>query len=321
MMGGAAVTLALTCAAVPAMAAEGYPTRPITLVVPSGAGGGYDVTARTVTQAMSKILGQPFVVENRVGAAGTLGAAHAAKARPDGYTLFWGGNGPLTLSPYIYANVGYDPQTSFRPVSIGSTSAYGLVVSGDSAFDSVQDLIDFGRKHPGKLTYASNGQNGGLHLLGETLSAEGGFEALHIPYKGGTEGVTAVISKNVDFTFDAISTAIPFVDGKRMKVLAITGSNRNTVYPDTPTFAELGMPALTSDIFFGLLAPANTPDAIVARLAAAMDAALQEDEVREVILATGNVPHSSSPEAFSELISKEASRWRSVLQEKGITPQ
>lgn len=320
--GLAASAVAMTVMAGSAVAAESaYPQRPIRLIVPSGAGGGYDVTARATAQALSQILRQPVVVENRVGAAGTIGAAQAARSAADGYTLFWGGNGPLTLSPYLFANAGYDPTTAFEPVSLGSTSAYALVVAGNAGIDSIEALADKARATPDGVTYASNGQNGGLHLLGEMLAEERGFAATHIPYKGGTEGVTAVMSGNVDYTFDAVSTTIPFVRDGRLKVLAVTGSERDAGYPDVPTTAELGMPALTSDIFFGLLAPAGLPADVKTTLRQAMHAALEQDAVRKTIVATGNQPRSSTPEVFGQIIDREAARWRQVLAAKNITPQ
>lgn len=295
-----------------------YPQRPVRLVVPSGAGGGYDVTARATAQALGQLLNQPVVVENRVGAAGTIGAAHVARSPADGYTLFWGGNGPLTLSPYLFANAGYDPSTAFEPVSLGATSAYALVVAGGAGIDSLDDLVAKAKATPGGLTYASNGQNGGLHLLGEMLAEERGFSATHIPYKGGTEGVTAVMAGNVDYTFDAISTTIPFVRDGRLKVLAVTGSQRDEQYPEVATTTELGMPSLVSDIFFGLLVPVGTPARVKATLLDAMHAALERDTVQKVVKATGNQPRSSTPEAFGQIIDRESARWRKVLAAKNL---
>lgn len=307
--------------ALPVAAQNAYPERPIKLIVPSGAGGGYDVTARLVGQSLSRQLAQPLVVENRVGAAGTLGAAQAAKSAPDGYTLLWGGNGPLTLTPYLVKNVGYDPQ-SFIPISLGAVSSYALVVPAHSPLQSVKDLVGRGKSKPDELTYASNGANGGPHLLGEVLTSVAGFKALHVPYKGGTESVTAVVAGNVSFAFDATSTSLQLIKGGKLKPLAVTGSWRDPALPDVPTFAELGYPDLTSDIFFGLLAPAATPKAIIDKLAAAMRSAAAEPALQQAVASSGNkAESSSSPQAFRALIDKESNRWKSVIDQLGIAPQ
>ncbi len=304
----------------PAAAQGSYPERPIKLIVPSGPGGGYDVTARLVGQSLSRQLGQPVVIENRVGAAGTLGAAQVAKSAPDGYTLLWGGNGPLTLTPILTKNAGYDPTKSFIPVSLGAVSSYALVVPANSPLHSVKDLIGRGKSKPDQLTYASNGANGGPHLLGEVLTSVAGFKALHVPYKGGTESVTAVVAGNVSFAFDATSTSLQLINGGKLKPLAVTGSRRDSHLPDVPTFAELGYPDLTSDIFFGLLAPAAAPQAIIDRLAVAMRNAAAEPAVQQALTGSGNKAESSSPEAFRALIDKESNRWKKVIDQLGITP-
>jgi len=307
--------------ALPVAAQSAYPDRPIKLVVPSGPGGGYDVTARLVAQSLSRQLGQPLVVENRVGAAGTLGAAQAAKSTPDGYTLLWGGNGPLTLTPYLMKNAGYDPIKSFIPISIGAVSSYALVVPAGSPLQSVRDLVAQGKSNPGELTYASNGPNGGPHLLGEVLTSVGAFKALHVPYKGGTESVTAVVAGNVSFAFDAVSTNLPLIKGGKLKPLAVTGSRRDPKLPEVPTFAELGYPELTSDIFFGLVAPAGTPRAIIDKLAASMRNAAAEPAVQQAVAGSGNKAESNSPDEFRALIDKESNRWKKVIDSLGITPQ
>lgn len=315
--------LAITGAALalPAAAQSAYPERPIKLVVPSGPGDGYDVTARLVGQSLSRQLGQPLVVGNRVGGTVTLGATQAAKSTPDGYTLLWGGNGPLTLTPYLTKNAGYDPVKSFIPISIGAVSSYALVVPASSPLQSVKDRVALGRSKPGELTYASNGPNGGPHLLGELLAWVGAFKALHVPYKGGTESVTAVVAGNVSFAFDAASTSLPLIKGGKLKPLVVTGSRRDPHLPEVPSFAELGYPERTSDIFFGLLAPAGTPKSLIDKLALAMRNAAAEPAVQLAVASSGNKAESSSPEEFRALIDKDSNRWKKVIDSLSVTPQ
>lgn len=303
-----------------AQLSDTYPQRPVRVITPSGPGGGYDVTARLVTRSLAAQLKQSFVVENKVGAAGTIGAAQVAKATPDGYTLMWTGNSPLTLAPLLYKNVGYDPLTAFIPISTGAISSYAIMVAPDSPISSIKDLIAKGKQKSGQLAYASNGQNSTLHLLSLLLTSENGVDALHVPYKGGTEGVTAVMSGHVDFTFDAASTAAPFVKSGKLKALAITGKTRDPALPGVPTFQELGMPSMTFEAFYGLLAPAGTPQSIVDQLAAAVKAAVADPEVAKSISISGNNPQSSTPKEFQALIAREAGAWKAILQARNIRP-
>ena len=302
--------------------AQSYPDKLVKVVVPSSPGGGYDTTARALTRSLQQQLGKPFIVENKPGAAGTIGAAQVAKSPADGYTLMWTGNGPVTLSPYLYSNAGYDPSKSFVPISIGATSSYALVVPAAAKANSVRELLTIGKAKSGgqSLTYASNGINSSLHLLGLLLATKEGVEALHVPYKGGASGVTAVVAGEVDFTFDAMSTAATLAKGGKLKVLATTGSKRDPAMPDVPTFAELGMPFMTFDVFYGLLAPAGTPPDVIDTLAGAMKKASADPDVRTAVATSGNTAAANSPQEFKALIDSEAARWKAVLQQNGIKP-
>jgi len=303
-----------------AQTADAYPQRPIRVIVPSGPGGGYDVTARLVTRALSAQLKQPFVVENKVGAAGTIGAAQVAKSTPDGYTLMWTGNSPLTLAPFLNNDAGYDPLEAFMPISTGVISSYAIMVASGSPINSIKDLVARGKEKSKPLTYASNGQNSSLHLLGLLLSTETGMDTLHVPYKGGAEGVTAVMSGQVDFTFDASSTAAPFVKSGKLKALAVTGKAREPSMPQVPTFQELDMPSMTFEAFYGLLAPAGTPQSIIDQLATAMKTVVADPEVMESITLSGNNPRSSTPDEFKARIAREAAAWKAIMKAQNIHP-
>ncbi|MFJ1259372.1 Bug family tripartite tricarboxylate transporter substrate binding protein [Cupriavidus sp. CuC1] len=262
-----------------------------------------------------------MVVENKAGAAGTIGASQVAKATADGYTLMWTGNGPLTLSPFLYPSAHYDPAKSFVPIGIGAMSSYVLAVSSTANFTTLEGLVAEGKRREASrtLTYASNGQNGSLHLLALLLAAKSGMKALHVPYKGGASGVTALLAGEVDFTFDAVSTALPFIRSGKLRALAITGSKRDPALPTVPTLGESGMPSLTFDVFYGLLAPAGTPQPVVEKLAMAMQRAVADPEIQKAIKATGNVAQSRTPVEFGSMIGHEASRWQSILREQGIS--
>lgn len=311
---GAAALLAL-----PAARAEGgrYPDHPIRLYVGAGAGGTTDITARLIGAQLGKVLGQPVIVENKAGAAGTLSMQQTVRSPADGYTLVWVGNSVMSIAPYLYKNPGYDPKTMI-PVSLGTTSSFVLVASPSLGFSDLKGMIAYGKANPGKLSFGSNGVNGSLHLLGELLKSEAGFDALHVPFKGGAESANAILSGNIQFLFDALSSNLELIRAGKLKALAVTGPHREKSLPDVPTMAELGLPAMTTEIYFGLVAPPNTPDAVVKTLADAMKVALSDPTLRANLIATGNEPQSSSPAEFRERVDKEGARFQALIKSKGI---
>jgi tripartite-type tricarboxylate transporter receptor subunit TctC len=312
---GAAVLAALPKAV---RAQDVYPSRPIKILVGAGAGGTTDITARLVGQQLSKLLGQPVVIDNKPGAAGTVSMQQMVRSPADGYTLNWVGNSVMSISPYLYKNPGYDPKTVI-PVSIATTSSFVLVAAPQ--FSSLKELIAFGKTNPGKLTFGSNGVNGSLHLLGELLKTEAGFEALHVPFKGGAESAAAIMGGNIQFLFDALSSNLPLIKSGKLKALAVTGPRREKSLPDVPTMAELGLPSMTTEVFFGLVAPPNTPDSIVAKLAETMRMALTDPGLREALSNSGNEPQSSTPAQFRALIDKEGARFQALIKARGIAQE
>jgi len=311
--GAAALTLAPQL-----RAQEQFPNKPIRLLVGAGAGGTTDITARLIGQQLGKVLGQPVVVENKPGAAGTLSMQQTARAPADGYTLVWVGNSVMAIAPYLYKNPGYDVKTMI-PVSLGTTSSFVLVASPQ--FGSLKELIAYGKANPGKLSFGSNGTNGSLHLLAELLKTEAGFDALHVPFKGGAESANAIMGGNIQFLFDALSSNLPLIHSGKLKALAVTGPKREKALPDVPTMAELGLPAMTTQIFFGLVAPPATPEPVVAKLAEGMRVALTDPALRDSLSQSGNEPQSSTPQYFRALVDKESARFQALIKAKGIVPE
>jgi tripartite-type tricarboxylate transporter receptor subunit TctC len=312
-LGAAALTLAPQL-----RAQEQFPSKPIRLLVGAGAGGTTDITARLIGQQLGKVLGQPVVVENKPGAAGTLSMQQTARAPADGYTLVWVGNSVMAIAPYLYKNPGYDVKTMI-PVSLGTTSSFVLVASPQ--FGSLKELIAYGKANPGKLSFGSNGTNGSLHLLAELLKTEAGFDALHVPFKGGAESANAIMGGNIQFLFDALSSNLPLIHSGKLKALAVTGPKREKALPDVPTMAELGLPAMTTQIFFGLVAPPATPEPVVAKLAEGMRVALTDPALRDSLSQSGNEPQSSTPQYFRALVDKESARFQALIKAKGIVPE
>jgi tripartite-type tricarboxylate transporter receptor subunit TctC len=312
-LGAAALGLA-----VPVRAQEAFPSKPIRILVGAGAGGSTDITARLVGAELAKLLGQPVVIENRPGASGTISVQQTVRAPADGHTLVWVGNSVMAISPFLYKEPGYDVKTLI-PVSLATTSTFVIMASPE--FKDLKQLIAYGKSNPGKLSFGSNGVNGSLHLLAELLKTEAGFDALHVPYKGGAESASATMGGQIQFFFDALSSNLALARSGKLNALAVTGSRRVKSLPDTPTMAELGLPAMTTDVFFGLVAPPGTPTPVVNKLADAMKTVLDQAPLREALSATGNEPQSSTPAEFRALVDKEAARFQALIKAKGIQPQ
>jgi len=303
----------------PALRAQDvFPNRPIRILVGAGAGGSTDITARLVGTELQKLLGQPVVIENRPGASGTISVQQTVRSPADGHTLVWVGNSVMAISPFLYKEPGYDVKTLI-PVSLATTSMFVIMASPE--FKDLKQLIAYGKANPGKLSFGSNGVNGSLHLLAELLKTEAGFDAVHVPYKGGAESATATMGGQIQFYFDALSSNLQLARTGKLNALAVTGSRRDKSLPDTPTMAELGLPAMTTDVFFGLVAPPGTPTPVVNKLADSMKTVLAQAPLREALSATGNEPQSSTPAEFRALVDKEAARFQTLIKAKGIQPQ
>jgi len=314
----------LTCLVVAALAfasgahAQDYPSRPITLVVPYAAGGGNDVMARIVADKMSRSLGQPIVIENKGGAGGSIATRQVAKAAPDGYTLGLSGTGTHAINPTLYANVGYDPRKDFAPVGLIATSALVVLVNNDVPARTIPELVALAKKEDGKLTYASAGVGSGIHLGAELFAAMAGIKLTHVPYKGSAPALTDLIGGHVAIYFSSLPPAIGLVNDHKLRALAVTGPQRSPLLPDLPTVAEAGpLPGYEAVLHYGIVAPAGTPQPVIAKLAAAMKDALAEPDVRARIAQDGAEVQSMTPREYAADIDREETKWSKVVKLSG----
>jgi tripartite-type tricarboxylate transporter receptor subunit TctC len=313
----AIASLAVDAAAQAGAAAGRYPERPIRLIVPNGAGGSTDLVARVIAQKMSDELGQQIVVDNRGGSGGIIGSKIAAEAAPDGYTLMIGTVGNMAISPHLYRKPGYDAIKDFAPISQTATAAYMVLVAAALPAKTLKEFVALAKAKPGALSYASAGAGTGSHLSTELFLSAAGIKILHVPYKGGTAMITAVLADQVQVAFGGIPVSLPQIRAGRVRALAVTTPQRVAVAPDVPTFAESGYPSATATTWTGVLAPAGTPRAIVHRLNAAIRSALQSADVKKRLTAAGAEPVATTPEAFGAYLKEEFVKWGKVLRLTG----
>jgi len=323
MRTGLAITAALAAlfAAAPPAAAQDYPTRPITLVVPYAAGGGNDIMARTAGDQMSPLLGQQIVIENRGGAGGSIATRQVAKAAPDGYTLGLGGTGTLAIDPTLYGNVGYDPRKDFAPIGLIGTSALVLVINPSIPAHTVKELIAYAKANPGKLTYASAGVGSGIHLAAEYFRFQAGLEMTHVPYKGSAPALNDLVGGHVSMYFSSLPPAVALVKDGRLRALGVTGLQRSSIFPDLPTIAEAALPGFEAVLHYGIVAPAGTPAPIIAKLNAALQHAVTSDDMKRKLAADGTEPLASTPEQYAADIDKEETKWSAIIKKSGAKAQ
>jgi len=300
--------------------AQDFPARPIKWIVPYLAGTGPDTTVRIVGEAMSDILKQPIVVENKGGAAGNLGAQLAARAAPDGYTWVYSAT-TMSASMRMYRKPGYDVMKDFTHVGRISQSDVLLVVNPDSGIKSTKELIERARKNPGKLSYASGGVGTPAHMGAELLLNASGARALHVPFKGASESVNAVLGKQVDFALALASVALPQIEAGKLTALAVTGPHRNPRLPKVPTLAEAGVPGVQLVSFGGLSVPAGTPAPITKKIGDALQAALAKPEVRAKLEANGSLVVPSSGEEFAQDLQAEIALTEKMMKVVKLDPQ
>ena len=301
-------------AAFNAGAQDGFPSKPIRIVVTFAAGGGPDIAARIIGQKLSTNVGQAVVIDNRVGATGIIGADHASKSPPDGYTILLGTPGPLTVAGGSGRKLGYDPLKDFVGVTQGVLLTPIMVVSPTSPYKSVAELIAAAKAKPGALTYASAGIGNSQHLAGELFNQMAGINTLHVPYQSGVMGMAAIVSGQTDYFFSDPS-ALPQVRSGKLRAMAVTTLKRSAQLPDTPTVAESGLPGYEYSNWYGFLVPAKTPRPIVQRLFREITAVLLAPDVRERLVAAGMEPApSASPEELDAFLPKDQEKWASVVK-------
>jgi len=303
------------------VAAQSYPSRPIRLVVPFTPGGTTDIIARVVGNRLGESMGVQVVIDNRAGAAGNIGAELAARAKPDGYTLFMGHIGTLAVNPALYAKLPYDPVKDFAPISMVTLVPNLLVVHPALPVKSVKELISLARARPGKLLYGSTGAGGTPYLAVEYFKLLAKVDLVEIPYKGAAPLTTDLIAGEIALTITGIPAVLPHVKSGRLKALAVSSAKRSPAVPDLPTLSEAGLPDYEATAWYGILAPAGTPREIVAKLNAEISGGLRHPEVADRLLAEGAEPGGSTPEQFAAFIRAETTRWAAVIKATGVKPQ
>jgi len=301
--------------------APAWPARPITLVVPFPPGGTTDLLARLVAHAAGSRLGQNVVVENRPGAGGGIGAAAVARAQPDGYTLVMGTLGTQVTNQFIYKQVPYDPVRDFAPVTLVANSPNVLLANPQLGIGTVAQLIERARREPGQLNFASTSLGGSPHLSGELFNGLAKVDIRHVPYKGSAPAMTGLLGGQVQIMYDNLPSAMGQIRAGAVRALAVTTSTRVPLLPDVPTVAEAGLPGYEVNAWFGLLAPAGTPAAVVARIQSAVAEALAEPDTRRQVENLGAIPVAGTPQAFSDTIRADTEKWRQVISRAGIQPQ
>ena len=298
--------------------AQSYPIRALRLIVPFAPGGGNDTVARSIAQQISAGLGQPVVVDNRAGAGGVIGADAAAKAAPDGYTLFLGGVGSHAVNPSLNPNLPYDPVKDFAPVSLIASAPSVLVVNQGLIARSLAELTAMAKASPGKLNYATNGNGSSSHLAMVLYETMAGVQMVHVPYKGFAPALTDILSGQVQLMFNSIVALVPQIRAGKVRALAVTSRNRSSLLPDIPTLAESGLSGYEAGSWYGILAPAGTPREIVMRLNAEIVRAVKQPELRERLAGEGADPIGGTPEEFSAHIRTELARMGKLIRDARI---
>lgn len=313
----AALALPLLALATPTRGAT-WPERPVTIVVPFPPGGSNDVVARLIAQVLARSLGQPFIVENRPGANGNIGAAQVARAAPDGHTLLLSGNGHNAMNHGLYRQMPYDSRTSFTHVAQLASVPNVLAVSQDFGARSLQVLLTMARADPARVPFASPGNGSSGHLAMAMLMHAANIEMLHVPYRGAAPAITDVIAGQVPVVMINVDIALPHIRAGRLRALAVTGEQRCPLYPDTPTVVEQGFRGFSAEGWMGISAPAATPRDIVARLHAAIAEALRDPTILSRFAAGGYAPAQGSPDEYAAFIDSEITKWAEVTRNLGI---
>ena len=307
--------------AIAAAAQEPYPTKPVRIIVPYPAGGVADLLPRVVGEKLSQKWGQPVIVENKPGASGNIGMAEGARAAPDGHTLVLAPTGNLTVNQSLFANLPFDVQRDFTPVTLLAQSPNVLVVHPSVPVKDFRELLAYAKANPDKLNFASPGDGSGAHLAGELLKSEAGIRATHVPYKGMAPAVNDLLGGNVQMMFAGISTALQHVRSGKLVAIAMASPKRNPQLPEVPTVAESGIPGFDVTSWYGIVVRAGTPDAVVRKIQRDMAEALQAADVKGRLDGLGLEPVGNTPEEFAALIRAETRKWGGIVEKAGIKPR
>ncbi len=307
--------LVVYCASV---ASAAYPDKPIRFIVPQAAGGSTDILSRTVGQKLSELLGQQLVMDNRPGANGIIGTDMVAKAPADGYTLLAGGTATIAINVSLYNKIPYDPIKDFAPVVNFAFSTSVLVVHPSLAAKTIAAVIALAKARPGEMRSASAGIGSSPHLSTEVFKSMAGVNVTHVPYKGSTPGVVATVSGETAMMFTGIASALAHIKAGRLRALSVNGPKRSPALPDVPTAGSSGLPGFEVDFWIGMLAPAGTPAAVVARLNSEVNRILAQDEVKSRFTALGTDIIGGSAQAFGELIRNDVARWGKAIKAAGV---
>ena len=304
--------------------AQAYPSRPVRMLVPYSAGGPTDLLARALAPRMSESMGQPVVVENRLGAGGSIAMDAIAKGAPDGYLIGVGLTGTHTINPHLYSKLPYDPLKDFTPITPIVSYVNMLIVGQALPVNSVAELIAYAKANPNKVAYASGGKGASNHLSGELLRVVTGAPMVHVPYKGNAPALTDVIAGNATFMFDILTTALPQVRSGRVRALAVTSAKRSQYAPDVPTMQEAGIAGYAeggSDLWMGIFAPPATPKPVADRLHAEIVKAMNSPELGERVRALAYDVWTLTPEEFAAHVRSDHAKWGKVVKAAGISPE
>lgn len=316
-----AVALAIgLCSTSYTAAAADYPSKPIKMYIGFSAGSATDIVGRVVADALAKRLGQPIVVENKVGAGGSLAAQETARSAPDGYTLLTVSSA-ISVNPSVYKSAD-EVMTHLEAISLIGYLPTVLMASEKMPVNNMKEFLDYAKKHPGEVNFGSSGVGGSTHMAMEAFARNTDIKLTHIPYKGNGQASSALLGSQIDAMMDTLLLAAPVISGNRAKGLAISGDQRSSLIPNVPTFAEAGVPEYDRSLFFGVMGPAGMPDELVQHLNKEINAVLQDPAVKERLTQTGGLTLAhESAEAFNTTLEKDIAMWKRIASEAGITPQ
>jgi tripartite-type tricarboxylate transporter receptor subunit TctC len=297
--------------------AEAYPSKPLRFILPFPPGGGTDILGRLIAERLSASLGQPVVIDNRGGAGGNLGAAEAARAAPDGYTILLAAT-TLAISPSLYSKLGFDPQKDFAPISLVATVPNVMITNPSVPAQTLREFIALARSKPGAMNFGSGGTGTSNHLGGELFNIVAGVKLVHVPYKGVNLAMNDVLAGNVQLVLIGIPAAAQNIKAGKLRALAVLARERSAALPDVPTAAEAGLPDFDVTTWYGVLAPAGTPRAIVTRLNGELVRIMHSPDIKERLATMSTEPRTSTPEEFSAYIGQERARWAEVVHKTGI---